>query len=531
MNRSRTLLTKAAARGAVLLLLVCTPSALGAQESFDVLLRNARVMDGTGNPWFRADVALRGDRIAAIGELSDVRAAVELDLTGLYLAPGFIDSHSHAGGGLGSVELSQARPLLAQGITTVLVNPDGGGPVDLAAQRSDLLDHGLGVNAGQMVPHGSVRREVLGTEARAPDPEELDRMRALVREGMEEGAFGLSSGTFYSPGSFAENSELVELGRVVAEYGGAYQSHIRDESDYTVGVLAAVEEVIEVAREAQIPGVVTHVKALGPPVWGFSLAIANRVERAREVGIEVYADQYPYIASATGLSSALVPRWAEEGGRASLMVRLDRTDTAERIREEMAENLARRGGADRIQFRRFPEDPGIEGRTLADVALDGELDPISATIELLRQGSPSIVSFNMDEDDVRLLMAKPWTMTASDGGLVPMGEGVPHPRNYGTFPRKIRQYVLEEGTIDLSFAIRSMTSLPASVYRIRERGLVREGMIADIVVFDLERLQDPASFTDPHRLAEGVVHLFVNGEAAVLDGQFTGALAGEVLRR
>ncbi|HZD03766.1 MAG TPA: amidohydrolase family protein, partial [Longimicrobiales bacterium] len=439
---------------AVVLGLASLPGAAAAQQ-FDVILRGGRVLDGAGNPWFRADVGLRGDTIVAVGDLSEATAPTDLDVSGLYVAPGFIDTHSHAGGGLATPELSHARPLLAQGVTTILANPDGGGPIDLAAQRDSLLKDGLGVNVGLQVPHGSIRGEVIGSEDRLATPEEMDRMRALVRRGMEEGAFGLSSGPFYVPGSYSDTRELVELARVAAEYGGAYQSHIRDESDYTIGVVAAVEEVITVGREAGMPAVWTHAKALGPPVWGFSKALVHRVERAREEGVEVYADQYPYVASATGLSAALLPRWAQAGGRDSLRARFDRPETMARIRREMEENLARRGGADRIQFRRYRDDPSIEGRTLAEVAAERGVDPLDLAVSLFREGSPSIVSFNMSEDDVRTIMAQPWTMTASDGDLVPFGEGVPHPRSYGTFPRKIRTYALEEGVVGLEQAIRS----------------------------------------------------------------------------
>ena len=530
---SRASTTTAVATLVLLAALPCAGgrAALSAQESYDVLIRNGRVLDGSGNPWIRADVALAGDRVAAVGDLRDARARVVVDAEGLYVAPGFIDAHSHAGGGLATPGLSHARPLLAQGVTTVFVNPDGGGPVDLAAQRDSLVRDGLGVNVALLVPHGSVRGEVLGAADRAPTPSELERMKALVRAGMEAGAFGLSSGPFYAPGSFAKTDELVALAKVAAESGGAYTSHIRDESDYGIGLLAAVEEVITVARETGWPGVVTHAKALGPPVWGFSQAIVHRVERAREEGVQVFADQYPYTASATGLSAALLPRWAQAGGGDSLRARLADPSTRARIRAEMVENLARRGGADRIQFRRFREDPSIEGRTLEDVARANGRHPIDEALALLEAGGPSIVSFNMHEEDVRTLMRQPWTMTASDGDLVPMGEGVPHPRSYGTFSRKLQRYVVEEGVIDLASAIRSMTSLPATVFHVEGRGVLRPGAVADVVVFDLGRVREVGTYSDPHHLSDGMVHVFVNGQAAVHDGEFTGAMAGRVLSR
>jgi N-acyl-D-amino-acid deacylase len=505
--------------------------AAAAAGPYDILIRGGRVLDGTGNPWFRADVGIVGDRIVAVGDLAGTTAGQVIDATGLYVAPGFIDTHSHAGGGLAGPELSHARPLLAQGITTVFVNPDGGGSVDIAEQRRELMAHGLGVNVAQLVPHGAVRSAVLGMEDRLASADELEQMRALVRRGMEEGAWGLSSGPFYAPGSYSDTRELVELGRVAAERGGAYQSHVRDESTYTIGVVAAVDEVVTVAREAGMPGVWSHAKALGPDVWGYSLALIRRLERAREEGVEVYMDQYPYTASATGLTAALLPRWAQAGGSDSLQARLARPADLARIRVEMVENLARRGGADRIQFRRFVPDPSIEGLTLADVAREQGVDAIEAAIMLFRQGSPSIVSHNMDERDVALIMAHPMTMTASDGDLVPLDEGVPHPRSYGAFTRKLETYAVEQGAVTLEAAIRSMTSLPARVYRMPDRGQIRAGAVADVVVFDLARVHTPATFTDPHHLSEGMVHVLVNGQAAVSEGGFTGTLAGEVLRK
>ena len=501
------------------------------EEIYDVIIRNGKVFDGMGNPWFHADVALEGDRIAAVGELDHARGREEIDATGLYVAPGFIDTHTHAGGGLTTPGLSHARPLLAQGLTMILANPDGRSPLDLAAQREALLRDGLGVNVGQMVGHGSLRQAVIGMADRLAEPEELEEMKRLLRNALEEGAWGFSAGPFYTPGSYSDTREHVELGKVAAEFDVPYQSHIRDESDYTVGVIAAVEELITVAREAGIPGVITHAKVLGPNVWGFSQAIVHRVERAREEGVEIWADQYPYPASATGLSAALLPRWAQGGGQDSLAARLNDPTTLARIRAEMVENLARRGGADRIQFRRYRQDPSIEGRLLSEVAEERGMDPIDLSIDFFKVASPSIVSFNMNEEDIATFMRQPWTMASSDGDLVPWMEGVPHPRAYGAFPRKLRHYALEEGVIDLPFAIRSMTSLPAQVYRIPDRGILREGMAADVAVFDLETLRDRGTFTEPHQLAEGMVHVFVNGRAAVRDREFTGVLAGRVLRK
>ena len=512
--------------------LVSLLGSLNAQEStdFDMLIRGGRVLDGTGNPWFRADIGIRGNRIVALGDLRNARAPRTLDAAGLYVSPGFIDVHSHAAGGLQTEELSGGIPLLTQGITTVVVNPDGGGPIDLTAQRGALELHGLGVNVAQLVPHGSLRRAVLGMADRAPKKNELEQMKSLVRKGMEAGAFGLSSGLYYAPGSYSKTEEVIELAKIAGKFGGLYTSHIRDEADYNVGVVAAVEEVIRISREGRLPGIISHIKALGPRVWGFGAALVSRIQRARVEGLEVYADQYPYQASGTGIGGALVPRWAQVGGQRELIRRINDPVEKERLREDMLKNLDRRGGASRLQFRSFSPDTSIEGRTLEEVAQERGKDPIDLCMDLLKQGGAGFVSFNMQPRDVAVLMQQPWTMTSSDGGLVPMGTGVPHPRSYATYPRKIRKYVLEDEVISLPHAIRSMTSLPAGVFDLAERGQIAPGKIADLILFDLDGVRDVSTFQDPHRLSEGMVHVLVDGQLAIQNGQITGKRSGQVLR-
>jgi N-acyl-D-aspartate/D-glutamate deacylase len=505
-----------------------------AQERFDVLIRGGRVLDGTGNPWYRSDIGVRGGRIAAMGRLEGAQAALVIEAGEGYVAPGFIDVHSHADEGLDREELKGAGPLLLQGITTAVLNPDGGGPWPLSEQRARYEAQGIGVNAALMVGHGTVRNEVMGMEDRPPSDEELDRMRALVREGMAAGAFGLSSGLYYAPGSYAATEEVVALAREVHP-AGVYTSHIRDESDYTVGLLAAVEEVIRISEEAKVPGIVTHFKALGPDSWGLSAAACQRIERARARGVQVWADQYPYEASGTSIVGALVPRWAlagetMEGQPSPLETRLKDPKERARLRADMVKNLARRGGAALFQISNHDADTSLEGRNLADLAVERGREPVDLALDLLDQGGAGLVSFNMSEQDIGYIMQKDYVMTCSDGGLVASGEGKPHPRYYGTFPRKIARYVRERGVIGLAHAIRSMTSLPATVFGLEGRGRLQEGSVADLVIFDFDRIAERATYSDPHQLSEGVMWVLVNGTVAIQEGKPTGALAGEVLR-
>jgi N-acyl-D-amino-acid deacylase len=499
-------------------------------EEYDVLIVNGRIIDGTGNPWYYADIAIKDGKIAWIGRSDGVTASEIVDAGGLYISPGFIDVHSHAGGGLIRESLSHARPLLAQGVTTVIINQDGGGSVDIAGQRDRLTEHGLGVNVVQLVPHGTIRREVLGMENRAPGRDEMEEMKSLVEKGMADGAFGLSSGLFYTPGAWAETEEIIELAAVAGRFDGVYTSHIRDESDYSVGLIEAVEEVIEISREAGIPGVVTHIKALGTGVWGFSVPVINRIERAREEGVEVFADQYPYPASHTNLTSVLIPAWAREGGQGAMLERLDDPEKLEQVKEGMKANLERRGGAERLQIASYSADETLEGQRLNVIAESFGMSAIDTALELIKTQSPGVVSFNMLDDDVNRFMQQAWTMTSSDGGLTEPGDGVVHPRNYGSFSRKIGRYVREHEVVDLPFAIRSMTSLSATVFRLHDRGLIREGMAADIAIFDLEQIQDKATYQEPHQLSEGMVHLLVNGKFAIKNSEFIPDMHGRVLR-
>jgi N-acyl-D-amino-acid deacylase len=370
----------------------------------------------------------------------------------------------------------------------------------------------------------------MGMTDRDPSAAELARMVELTRAGMRAGAFGLSSGLYYAPGSYSKTAEVIAMARAVAEAGGVYSSHIRDESDYSVGLMSAVQEVIDIAEQAGLIGIVTHVKALGPASHGLSMSIVERIEGARARGVQVYTDQYPYNASGTGITGALIPRWAQVAGRDALLRRI-RGDEGKKILEEVRRNIARRGGAETLVVSRYSVDPSVEGKTLAELAKAAGTTPEQHALDLLQKGEVGLVSFNMSERDIELLMRQPWTMTSTDGDLVPMGQGKPHPRAYGAFPRKLRLYVRERGVVDLPFAIRSMTSLPAQVFGMKDRGQIRAGAIADLLLFDPAKVHDAATYQEPHQLAVGMTHIVVNGVLVRENGAFTGALPGQVLER
>ena len=508
-----------------------------ASEEIDVLIVGGRVYDGTGSPWIDAAVGIDDDRIAYVGPRSTAPAAAEVvDVGGLVVSPGFIDVHTHT---LASLREPRRAPLanyLTQGVTTVIAGNDGGGPWRIAETLALVEKVELGVNMGLLVGHATVRREVIGDDDRAPTADELDEMRRLVEAGMLEGGFGLSTGLYYAPGSYASTDEVIALAEVAAALGGLYDSHIRDESDYTVGLVATVDEAIAVGAAANLPVHIARIKALGPDSWGLSARVVERIEKARADGVEVTADQYPYPASATSITGALMPRWSLAGGRPALLERLQDRETRDRILGEVADNMRRRGGADSllISSAQGAQDLSTEqlaGSSLARVAESWQVSPQVAALRILEAGGAGLVSFNMSEDDLRRFRRQPWVMTGSDGGSVLPGEGVPHPRSYGTFARAIARFVREEGLLSLAQAIRAATYLPAQTYRMWNRGILRAGAAADIVVFDPEDFTDRASFDEPHAYSTGIAYLWVNGVAAIHDGELTGGRAGRGLRR
>ena len=492
-------------------------------QSYDLLIRGGRVLDGSGNPWLREDIAIRGDRIVKRGRLTDVQAERVIDATGLVVAPGFIDVHSHASGSLARERLREARGLLAQGITTVVVNPDGGGPVDTIAQRRTLETGGVGVNVALLIGHGSVRSAVIGGARRAPTTDEQRRMEDLVRTAVADGAFGLSSGLFYEPGRNAELEEVIALAKVA---GGVYTSHIRDEGNYATGVMASVREVIRVADEAGVRGIVTHIKALGPDSWGLSAVVIDDINAARARGVDVWADQYPYEASSTSLGAAVLPG---PSGPEALKARLAEPYSADELMKEVTGNIRRRGGPASIVIASGRGAEGLAGQHLQQIADARGVVPAAAAIDILMNGGASIVSFNMSEDDIAAFMRQPWTMTSSDGDLSLPGPSRPHPRGHGAFARKLAVYVRERGVVSLEHAVRAATSLPARVFGFTDRGALREGAFADVLVFDPATVRDVATYDDPHQHAVGMRWVLVNGRVVIADGVATGDLPGRVL--
>ena len=508
-------------------------TSLIAAETYDVLIRGGRLLDGTGTPWRYADVGITGDRLVAVGPIAaNATAKLVVDARGKYVTPGFIDAHSHAARGLDNAEVAAAGAQLFQGVTAVVINIDGGGPADLAPQFDQIRQCKPGVNVVPTIGNNAVRMAVMGNVDRAPTPAELKQMEDLVRQAMKLGAFGFTSGIWQNPGLFTKVDEMIALARVAAEFPGAfYNCHIRDEGDYNIGLVASVDEVIEVARAAGLPGIVTHIKAYGPAVRGKSAEVIQHINAARAAGIQVWADQYPYNFAGGSMVSGTMPRWVQEGGEKARMARMADPKIINQIRPEMIANLSRAGGPENIVVRSYEPDRSIEGLRLSEIARARQQEPIDTVIDLLKKGGVGMIAFNMQEADVEAFMKQPWTMTCSDGDLPKFGEGQAHPRSYGTFPRKLQRYAIDQGVITLEHAVHTSSGLPAAVMGIKNRGLLLPGAYADVLVFDTKTLQETATWQKPHAYATGMDYVFVNGDAAIAGGRLVDQRFGRVLLR
>lgn len=514
-----------------LVTLACARSPSGGSP-YDLLIVGGTVVDGTGAPRFRADVAIRGDRVVRVlpeGIARDSAGDV-LDAEGLIVAPGFFDNHAHISTNIHQYPL--AENFVRQGITTIIASLHSGDqpwPMDRYMASLEVAP-----NVGFFAGHSWIRRQVLGMANRDPGEQELDQMRRLVEQSMEQGALGLSTGLLYVPANFARTEEIIELAKVAARHGGIYVTHMRDEGR---GLIESVAETIRIAALAGIPAQINHHKAVGASQWGWSARTLAMIDSARALGLDVKHDLYPYTASSTG-SGILFPAWALAGGQDSLVARLRDPVSRRRIEAEMVPLMEEeRGGGDlsRIQFRVVPSDRRYDGKTLGDLARDRRLrgttqDGIQLVIELQMKGGFSAIYHSMDDEDVKRIMRHPWAMFETDGDPVGYGVGFPHPRSYGAFPRVLARYVRELDVLTLEEAIRKMTSLPADQMGQPGRGRIQEGRYADLTVFNVETIQDRATFTDPHQYPFGIHHVVINGIPVIRDGALTGAKPGRVLR-
>jgi len=494
-------------------------------SKLDILIRGGSVIDGTGANAAKADVGIAGDRVVFVGDAAkeNLQAERVIDATGLTVAPGFIDPHTHADDDLFDPKRGSNLSFLTQGVTTVFIGSDGRSRIPLRSALQQLQSQGIGTNVASFVGHGAVRQAVMGMSDAAPTPEQLEKMKSLVRQGMDDGALGLSTGLYYAPGSYAKTEEVIELAKVAAERGGAYDTHQRDESSYTIGLLGSIEEVIRIGREARIPVHISHIKALGADVWGHSGKAIEIINRARAEGVDVTANQYPYIASGTGLSASLLPRWAEAGGRQEMLKRIDDPAIRPKLIAEMELNLKRRGGANSMLIR-SGADRNLVGKRLDEIAKSRGKSPVETALEIIKAGNAGVTSFNMTESDIENFMKQPWVMTGSDGSGG-------HPRKYGTYPRKIREYVLNRRVIAMPRMIQASSLQVAETFKLKDRGKLSPGYFADVIVFDEKTIADRATYENPEVFAEGIKYVIVNGQLAVGGGKYTGALPGRALRK
>ncbi|MBX3479050.1 MAG: amidohydrolase family protein [Caulobacter sp.] len=489
----------------------------------DYLIRGGRVIDGTGSPGRVADVAVSGDRIVFIGDAAraGVTARRTIDASGMIVAPGFIDPHTHSGADLASGDRARraAANHLTQGVTSILIGNDGDGAPRVAATLKAFADAGTGVNAGSFVGFGAVRREVIGEGSRAPTGPELDRMKGLVADGMCQGGFGFSAGLYYAPQSYSTTEEVVALAREAAVRGGLYETHMRDESSDNIGLLAAVREALEIGRRADMPVHIAHIKAQGVDVHGKSGEVIALIEAERAAGRRVTADQYPWSASGTRVSNALIPRWVMDGGMEEGRKRLADPSLSAKLLPQIADNLRRRGGPESLLITSGPH----AGRTLGAVARARGEEPVQTAIVIVRdQGDARVASFNMIQADINAFAVQPWVVTSSDAT-------VGHPRRFGTFPLAWTTFV-EGGLMSPERFVRRSSGQTADIFRIAGRGYLRTGYFADVIVFDPSRFRALATYEDPTRLSEGLLLALVNGVPAVDHGRVTGALAGRPMR-
>jgi len=515
----------------LVLLLALGASHVYSQNSYDILINNGRVIDGSGNPWYEADVAINGERIVRIGDLSSDTGSQVIDANGLIVAPGFIDPHTHALRGI--LDVPNAESALLQGVTTLTEGNDGTSPFPVDEHYQTIIDKQISPNWGIFVGHGTIRSQIIGAEDRDPTLVELEQMKDMVQQAMQHGALGLSTGLFYVPGSFASTEEIVELSKVAAEHGGIYISHMREEA---AQLIDSVYETIRIGEESGIAVQMTHHKVIGVENWGSSIDSLRLVDQARERGIDITIDQYPYTASQTGIN-ALIPQWAQEGGRVRMLERIESPETRAAIKNEVVlKILYDRGGGDpkNIFISRNTWDPSMTGKNLAELTVEAGMNPTpenasEVVFEILKGGGATAVYHAINTDDVDRIMQHPVTAIGSDGPVGIFGEGTPHPRQYGTFARVLGHYVRERAVLTLEDAVRKMSSQTARRLGIHNRGLLTEGYYADIAIFDADEIIDKATFEEPHQYAIGIKFVLVNGQVVVEQGRHTGRRPGKII--
>jgi len=503
-----------------------------APAAYDLLIRNGRIVDGTGSPWYRGDVAVRGDTIARIAPRIDAPAARVVDAGGRVVAPGFIDLHTHARRGI--FEVPTADNYVRQGVTTLIEGPDGSSPFPITPFLDRIAATRITPNFGLFVGQGTIRTEVIGSVNRKATDAEIGRMRGMVRAGMEDGAFGLSSGLFYVPGTFTPTAEVVELAKVAGRMGGIYISHMRDEAN---GVLDSVKETIEIGEKGGLPTQVTHHKVIGKANWGRSVDTLKLIDEARARGVDATLDQYPYTASSTSIQAALMPAYALEGGRNAVLNRLQNAAMRNELKKETSRLIREeRGGGDpnNVQLARCDWDHSLDGKRLGEVTkargLEPTIDNAAETVFwIVERGGCSGIFHAIDEQDLQRILRHPATMIGSDGEIPIFGQANPHPRSYGTFVRVLGRYARDLKTITLEDAVHKMSAFPAQRIGLADRGVLREGLKADIAIFDPATVADKATFEQPHQYAVGVTQVIVNGQVAFDDGKMTAARPGRVL--
>ncbi len=501
-------------------------------QSYDLILKNGLIVDGTGDQAYAGDIAIIGNRIVKIGSLKESQAIETIDASGLVVTPGFIDVHTHCDRGIKRVPT--VDNYILQGVTTVIGGNCGGHPFPLQELFKGLEETGISINFGSLIGHNTIRREVMKFKMEAPTEEEMSQMKALIDKEMRAGGLGFSTGLSYLPGIYSKTEEIVELASAVSTYDGIYASHIRDQAQH---ITEAIEEAITIGEKNNLTVQISHIKLADDEVWGETERITKPVDDARARGVDVFLDQYPYTATSSGFTSSF-PSWVFEGGRDRFLERIKDPEIYAKVKAYIIERrLTSTKGINKLEKIYIANSRNYrdyEGKNLQEILLAQGIAPtidngVDLIIDIEKNGGASCVFFQMDEKDVEDLMKLPYNMHASDGSVQEVGRGVPHPRNYGTFPRVISYYVREKGVISLEEAIRKMTSLPAQVFKLKDRGLLKEGMYADICVFDLENFKDKATFEEPHQYSQGLSYVIVNGKIAIKDYKHTQNRSGIIL--